>query len=211
VRRRLSTFALLLFLPTAVLWAWSYHRPLVWQPASVPGWRVACDRGSLLVDDEPAIADARAVRSQLLYAHNRYSRWRFDAMLKAMQQAHPRDPKKYTDRIREVALRDQQTDRALRPLPATPRLNMPSLGFLAFTFALSASPPLVHKLRARFRRKEGLCPRCSYDLTGNTSGVCPECGRPISALHPLWSPGIRHRRLSSDAIRVNFPHPLPNG
>jgi hypothetical protein len=26
------------------------------------------------------------------------------------------------------------------------------------------------------RRKLGLCERCGYDLTGNVSGVCPECG-----------------------------------
>jgi hypothetical protein len=30
------------------------------------------------------------------------------------------------------------------------------------------------------RRKEfllaGFCPRCEYDLTGNISGTCPECG-----------------------------------
>ncbi|HXE51970.1 MAG TPA: hypothetical protein VN541_03100 [Tepidisphaeraceae bacterium] len=23
------------------------------------------------------------------------------------------------------------------------------------------------------------CARCGYDLTGNTSGVCPECGTPV--------------------------------
>ena len=28
------------------------------------------------------------------------------------------------------------------------------------------------------RRKRGLCPSCGYDLTGNVSGVCPECGQP---------------------------------
>ena len=30
----------------------------------------------------------------------------------------------------------------------------------------------------RFRRrgKSGLCRNCNYDLTGNTSGTCPECG-----------------------------------
>jgi hypothetical protein len=187
VRRHLPTFALVLLLPTALLWAWSYRRPLLWQPASVSGWRVACDRGSVLVDDEPAIADARAVRGRLLSAHNRYSRWRVDAMLKAMRQAHPRDPRKFVDRIREVALRDQQTNRALRALPATSRLNMPSLGFLAWVFGLAASPPMIRRLRTRFRRKEGHCPRCAYDLTGNTSGICPECGRPVSSLHPLWT------------------------
>ena len=25
----------------------------------------------------------------------------------------------------------------------------------------------------------GHCPRCRYDLTGNVSGVCPECGRAV--------------------------------
>lgn len=24
------------------------------------------------------------------------------------------------------------------------------------------------------------CSRCGYDLTGNVSGVCPECGTPIA-------------------------------
>ena len=31
------------------------------------------------------------------------------------------------------------------------------------------------------RRKAGCCIHCGYNLTGNTSGTCPECGRPI---HP---------------------------
>ncbi|UCE61529.1 MAG: hypothetical protein JSU63_07220 [Phycisphaerales bacterium] len=31
-------------------------------------------------------------------------------------------------------------------------------------------------LRRRRRRRKGLCTSCSYDLTGNMSGVCPECG-----------------------------------
>jgi hypothetical protein len=31
-------------------------------------------------------------------------------------------------------------------------------------------------LRRRRRRKRGLCVGCGYDLTGNVSGICPECG-----------------------------------
>ena len=31
---------------------------------------------------------------------------------------------------------------------------------------------------ARIRR--GLCLTCSYDLRGNVSGVCPECGIPVA-------------------------------
>ncbi|MBU0719691.1 MAG: hypothetical protein KJ749_15715, partial [Planctomycetes bacterium] len=29
------------------------------------------------------------------------------------------------------------------------------------------------------RRRHGLCPQCAYDLTGNVSDVCPECGSVI--------------------------------
>ena len=36
------------------------------------------------------------------------------------------------------------------------------------------------KLRyAGVRREIGLCVRCGYDLTGNVSGVCPECGTQV--------------------------------
>ena len=35
----------------------------------------------------------------------------------------------------------------------------------------------------RRRRLTGCCPHCCYDLTGNQSGVCPECGSPIGGGH----------------------------
>lgn len=34
-------------------------------------------------------------------------------------------------------------------------------------------------LRRRRRRAKGLCVRCGYDLTGNVTGVCPECGTAV--------------------------------
>jgi hypothetical protein len=33
--------------------------------------------------------------------------------------------------------------------------------------------------RSKWSRSE--CPRCGYDLTGNRSGGCPECGRLLDA------------------------------
>jgi hypothetical protein len=33
----------------------------------------------------------------------------------------------------------------------------------------------------RKRRAQGLCIHCGYDLTGNISGVCPECGESVTA------------------------------
>ncbi|UCE59596.1 MAG: hypothetical protein JSU63_19400 [Phycisphaerales bacterium] len=34
-------------------------------------------------------------------------------------------------------------------------------------------------LRRWRRRRKGLCLNCGYDLTGNESGVCPECGEAV--------------------------------
>jgi hypothetical protein len=36
-------------------------------------------------------------------------------------------------------------------------------------------------LAGRRRSQTGLCQSCGYNLTGNTSGVCPECGQAIKA------------------------------
>jgi hypothetical protein len=37
-------------------------------------------------------------------------------------------------------------------------------------------------LRRWRRRRKGLCVRCGYNLTGNVSGVCPECGNEVDSL-----------------------------
>ncbi len=34
-------------------------------------------------------------------------------------------------------------------------------------------------LRRYRRRRKGLCVQCAYDLTGNVSGVCPECAAEV--------------------------------
>ena len=44
---------------------------------------------------------------------------------------------------------------------------------------LALIAPAVSILRRRRRVPEGHCRRCRYDLTGNTSGKCPECGHRI--------------------------------
>ena len=62
------------------------------------------------------------------------------------------------------------------------------LRYLVFPLWAAALPPLVAPAlwlrRAALRRRRarraaaGRCARCGYDLTGNVSGVCPECGAP---------------------------------
>jgi len=53
------------------------------------------------------------------------------------------------------------------------------LGFLAITLICAAYPTVTFirgPVRRRYRRRRGLCSQCGYDLRGNTTGVCPECG-----------------------------------
>jgi len=43
----------------------------------------------------------------------------------------------------------------------------------------ACAPPLYLWLRLRRLPAPGRCQRCGYDLTGNVSGICPECGAGI--------------------------------
>ena len=54
---------------------------------------------------------------------------------------------------------------------------LPFVAFAAypvFLFFLGHCPYRRHQ-----RRKKGLCVHCAYNLTGNVTGVCPECGNKI--------------------------------
>jgi hypothetical protein len=47
-------------------------------------------------------------------------------------------------------------------------------------FLILLVPTLLLWRRDRRKPRPGFCRRCDYDLTGNTSGRCPECGTPIA-------------------------------
>ena len=49
--------------------------------------------------------------------------------------------------------------------------------FVALWVARSLGFLMTRNERCKWRTRRGLCPRCGYDLTGNVSGVCPECGQ----------------------------------
>jgi hypothetical protein len=40
----------------------------------------------------------------------------------------------------------------------------------------------------RTRPRPGCCPECHYDLTGNESGICPECGSKVAASPAIPAP-----------------------
>ena len=47
---------------------------------------------------------------------------------------------------------------------------------------VSAAWQALGAARRRRRAATGLCAACGYDLTGNVSGVCPECGAAAEAV-----------------------------
>lgn len=62
------------------------------------------------------------------------------------------------------------------PFLATPRPPRFLLWLPPAVFGALALPLWIADRRARLPHE---CPRCRYDLTGNVSGVCPECGAPL--------------------------------
>ena len=64
--------------------------------------------------------------------------------------------------------------------PNTYRLSMPLwLPFLLFAAYPTITFFIRGPLRRYRRRKRGLCLTCGYDLMGNVTGVCSECGKEI--------------------------------
>ena len=54
------------------------------------------------------------------------------------------------------------------------------------------TPQTENDTKANYARDPGHCGRCEYDLTGNASGICPECGweipqGPIQYERPEWA------------------------
>jgi rubrerythrin len=50
------------------------------------------------------------------------------------------------------------------------------VGLLAIVVAVD----VIRRLdRIRRLRKQHVCYHCGYDLTGNVSGICPECGMSV--------------------------------
>jgi hypothetical protein len=62
--------------------------------------------------------------------------------------------------------------------PSWPDWLLPAIVTVAWiAFALV----VAHKMGfTKSYKRHGYCPHCDYDLFGNTSGVCPECGAKIA-------------------------------
>jgi predicted RNA-binding Zn-ribbon protein involved in translation (DUF1610 family) len=54
-----------------------------------------------------------------------------------------------------------------------------------FIFLLELMLAIIWLRWRRSQPRPGTCTACGYDLTGNVSGVCPECGKPLSLTHRI--------------------------
>jgi hypothetical protein len=52
-----------------------------------------------------------------------------------------------------------------------------ALALVATGCAAGVNVRRLRRYRRIIRTERGLCARCGYDLTGNISGTCPECGQ----------------------------------
>jgi hypothetical protein len=89
-------------------------------------------------------------------------------------------------------------------------IREPFLGLLGGSWAAMLFVEVGKRLAKRVPR--GCCPVCTYDLTGNVSGRCPECGTPfevyarsgldrsVRTIHPIRMPP-QSRTFRTDARR----------
>lgn len=151
---------------SAVLWVGTSRRPIrrSWPMREpMPQVILALANGSaslmfLSTDDSAALSRG------VLFALGplRYERYSSDFV-----PAFPRDPQQ-TSQI--VASRDPS--RNLTTTTLVFPLWAPFVACIAYPAVAFMRGP-VRRWR---RRRKGLCINCGYDLTGNVSGVCPECG-----------------------------------
>ena len=60
-------------------------------------------------------------------------------------------------------------------------VRIPTWQLVVALLALPALLVVFPAVRRSRRRRRGACLKCGYDLTGNETGVCPECGKAIDA------------------------------
>jgi hypothetical protein len=140
-------------------------------PGVVPEWELANFRTAQRQRD--------AMTGALPHRYGEASILRSTRQMDAMTSALARHLDQVTQVIAQTLIKPAPSP--FTTIPASPYYRV-SLGLWLLCVLVGMYPLLflVYPGIRRWRRKRrGLCATCAYDLTGNTSGVCPECGREI--------------------------------
>lgn len=132
-------------------------------------------RGELEWTNEPTVHQRSVDLLRAQWEVNALGGGLRDAMMTRSSEANLND-------LRQRVATRAAAERALRAAMVAPWSHALSL---AVACGVSGAATLglfvwLRWLEARRTAAGRYCPACDYDLTGNLSGVCPECGRPVS-------------------------------
>jgi len=84
----------------------------------------------------------------------------------------------HSSRLLELVITDTVNLRPVRQTATSIELVI-HIGILCMVGGMASVFLLLRPCRRVYRRRRGRCIECGYNLTGNVSGVCPECGEKI--------------------------------
>lgn len=171
IRRAIEHGIIAVALAALVLAFVSFYAPQTWRGSLSPQWRGGCSlfRGRLFIR-----VDYDGSAPVMGQGTSGYWRW---------------EPRYYCAlggfKFRLVGRGNRYAAwRTFGPRPAYSLRSNLHVPFWLLLIVLAAGPAtsvyLLERLKVRRRRKRGLCVKCCYNLTGNISGVCPECGTEVN-------------------------------
>lgn len=184
-----SFLSALLCVITVVLWLRSY-----WAGDEI-SWNLP-QFGNPVADD---VASLRSARGGMCFSFDRWAAWEFGVRKATDTRHRPGEFTYYRFTAHYPAMLNRawfrglgfEVSHASEPISPTSvgsgkieQWNLVVPHWAAIT--LLGIVPLVwfRKLRVRLARQRDprpRCPNCRYDLSGNISGICPECGTPVPA------------------------------
>ena len=168
IRKAILTATFLMGIVSGVVSTVSWWKPIDYFSESDPFWGVyVCDFGATIMHFELdarvsdpvhrllAFREWQTDQEDACYSHRWFDRWHFEW------------------RKRSTAWLVTPADQTIGTWIYVPLWLFAILLLVYPTLAFIRGP------FARWRRsRKGVCLKCGYDLTGNVSGVCPECGEP---------------------------------
>ncbi len=188
----LSAVSLLLCVAIVVLWIMGTHSEQSLQfDHDGQRWEAFSRSGALGLDNGPELQqqlDQRTLEVAKLFDAESV-RSHFAGELEVYLRKHPTgdqaeaspEVKEWRDKRDEAATRVFRLKNSLasKPFPRLLSFEIKDWWLVAGSSILPVAWLLRRKRRMR-SAKPGQCASCQYSLTGNTSGICPECGTAVA-------------------------------
>ncbi len=172
-------------------WPWSFRSPVIdpktkpdqewcshWNSFEISGWRIGAFSGSLILGrnrslPQPATKEIHFIKYNIQVAHGTVH-----GPYYSFHSTHLGSGCSDWKSTTAFSFRTDQ-GRVLNTVNTT--IIFPAWYPVPFLAIVPIWYLLTGPLRTFRRRRKGLCIHCAYDLTGNTSGTCPECGNALKS------------------------------